>query len=219
MWGVIGPSCEDIQILPAGYRITAKLLPLSMPQFSHLNKERSYLLVPSHLKAFTFRCCSLNALSPTHSRLPMAFREVCSDVGFQRGPVQQPCHSAVRPQSSSAALTSLHLTGPQRSSHEFLWSQRICHPLSRQGPALSLSQTRPIPRSQPNGFHFPENYSNELITPPMETRAHPSLLSLQSLPPIAPAGSLCFQVPAPSAASLWPCVACSVLPGATSICD
>lgn len=116
----------------------------SLPQFPHLykgDKDSSCLVVPSHLKAFTFGSCSLNTFLPPTSVFPRYLEKSAPMPvkGGERGrPVQQqPYHSTVSPQSSSVALTLSRLTGPPRSSHEFLWSPQICHPLSRQGPLLS----------------------------------------------------------------------------------
>lgn len=144
IWGVTGPSCEDIQILPPGYRITAKLLPLYLPQFPHLykgDKDSSYLLVPPHLKALTFGSLNLKALSCTHSGCTQ-FSHGIQESLFQCQPSEghQPRAALLQHCKTSKFKRCLDIIASHRApkvNHEFLWSHQICHPLCRQGPPLS----------------------------------------------------------------------------------
>lgn len=147
-----------------------------MPQFPHLYKGdqvSSYLLVPCHLEAFTFRPFALKALSPNPAQSSHDIEGSLLRGHLSRGApsLATALQHILRSKSSSAALTSLSLTGPRRPSHEFLCLARYVPQVAGPAPhpdSPPTGETRcSLPSLQHNKLQLPAtpaHYSNKLIT-------------------------------------------------------
>ena len=102
------------------------------------------------------------------------------------------CEYIVRPKTSSIILTSLRVTGPHRSSHEFSFFCQICAPITQQERTpIILVPWAPqpaAPYSVPTSwFSLPVGpwiIQTSQPQPPVRTEAHLDLLSPQAqLPP------------------------------------